>query len=189
MKTLKYINPAKIFFLSLSAIAISSCSSSDDGPVNEEEVITTVTTTLTGGGQTITLTSRDLDGDGPDAPVITVSGNLAANTTYNGSISFLNETVTPADNITSEIAEEGVDHQLFYQLPASLGTFIYTDADLNGKPIGLTFTLTTANAGSGNLSVTLRHQPNKSATGVATGDITNAGGATDAQLTYPVVIN
>jgi hypothetical protein len=34
----------------------------------------------------------------------------------------------------------------------------------------------------------LRHLPNKSAAGVAAGDITNAGGATDAQVTYPIVI-
>jgi hypothetical protein len=30
--------------------------------------------------------------------------------------------------------------------------------------------------------------PNKSASGVATGDITNAGGATDAAITYPIVV-
>lgn len=85
--------------------------------------------------------------------------------------------------------EEGVDHQVFYQLPTALGTFTYTDLDLNGKPIGLTFSLTTGNAGTGNLTVTLRHLPNKSAAGVASGDITNAGGATDASVTYPVTVN
>ncbi|MBC7522834.1 MAG: type 1 periplasmic binding fold superfamily protein, partial [Flavobacterium sp.] len=34
--------------------------------------------------------------------------------------------------------------------------------------------------------VTLRHEPLKSADGVAAGSIVNAGGATDAQVTYPV---
>lgn len=189
MKTLKYINSAKIFFLAMTTIAISSCSDDDNGPINEEEVITTVMTTLIGGGQTITLTSRDLDGDGPNAPVVTVSGNLTANTVYNGEITFLNETVTPADNITAEIEEEGDEHQIFYQIPSVLGSFVYTDLDVNAKPVGLTFTYTTGNAGTGNLTVTLRHEPNKLATGVATGDITNAGGATDAQVIYPIVIN
>jgi hypothetical protein len=37
--------------------------------INQEEVITTVTTTLTAGSQTVTMTSRDLDGDGPNVPV------------------------------------------------------------------------------------------------------------------------
>lgn len=189
MKTLKYINLAKIFFLLLTTIAIASCSSDDDGPVNEEEVITTVTTTLTGGGQVITLTSRDLDGNGPNDPVVTVSGNLVANTVYNGEITFLNEMVTPADNITAEIEEEGDEHQIFYQFPTALGSFVYTDLDVNSKPVGLTFTYTSGNAGSGSLTVTLRHEPNKLAIGVANGDITNAGGATDAQIIYPIVIN
>jgi len=60
---------------------------------------------------------------------------------------------------------------------------------LNGKPIGLTFTLTTGNVGTGNLTVTLRHLPNKSASGVATGDIINAGGATDAYVSFPVTVS
>lgn len=186
---MKYLNPTKSFILLASSLLVMSCSSDNNGPVNEEELITTVTTTLTGGGQVITLTSRDLDGDGPNAPTVSVSGNLAANTTYIGEVSFLNETVTPADNITVEVEAEGEEHQIFYQLPTALGTVVYTDTDVNGKPIGLNFTLTTGNAGTGNLTVILRHLPNKSAAGVATGDITNAGGATDAFVTYPLTVN
>ena len=206
---MKYLNPTKTFLLSATAMFLVSCSNDDNGPVNEEEVITTVTTTLTTvDGQMITLTSkdldgvdgpnapeftatRDLDGDGPNAPVIIPSGNLAANTIYSGAVTFLNETQFPAEDITVEVEEEGVDHQVFYQLPAGLGTITYTDTDLdlNGKPIGLTFTLTTGNAGPGDLKVTLIHLPNKSAEGVATGDITNAGGATDADVSFPVNIS
>jgi hypothetical protein len=188
MKTFKFTNK---LFLSLFAVALISCNDDDTpAPVNEEEVITTVRTTLVGGGQTITLLSRDLDGgDGPNPPVVTVSGNLTAGTTYTGSVAFLNETVNPADDITIEVEEEGVDHQIFYQAPVSIGTFTYTDTDANGKPIGLDFTLVTASAASGNLTVTLRHLPNKSAAGVSTGNIANAGGSTDAQVIYPLVVN
>ena len=187
MKTLNNLNKTKIFFLAIAAVSITSCNNDDD-PVNEEEVITTVTTTLTNGATTITLTSRDLDGDGPNDPLVTVSGNLTANTVYNGETTFLNELDTPAEDITVEVEEEGEEHQVFYQIPSALGTIGYTDFDLNAKPVGLTFTYTTGNAGTGNLTVTLRHLPNKSAAGVAAGDITNAGGATDAQVTYPIVI-
>ena len=187
MKTLNNLNKTKIFFLAIAAVSITSCNNDDD-PVNEEEVITTVTTTLTNGATTITLTSRDLDGDGPNDPLVTVSGNLTANTVYNGETTFLNELDTPAEDITVEVEEEGEEHQVFYQIPSALGTFGYTDFDLNAKPVGLTFTYTTGNAGTGNLTVTLRHLPNKSAAGVAAGNITNAGGATDAQVTYPIVI-
>ncbi len=185
MKNLKLIAISLI-----GCISLQSCNNDDkvDEPVNEEEVITTVTTKLTNGTNVITLTSRDLDGDGPNVPVITVSGNLLANTTYSGTVTFLNETVTPAEDITEEIEEEGVDHQLFFQAPSTLGTFTYNDADTNGKPIGLAFTLVTANPTSANLTVTLRHLPNKTAQGVATGNIANAGGATDAEITYPVIV-
>ena len=168
---------------------IHSCTNDTSNPVNEEEVITTVSLTLTGGGQVIALTSRDLDGDGPNPPAVTASGNLAPNITYTGAVAFLNETQSPAGDITLEVAEEGADHQVFYQLAAGLGTITYTDLDLNGKPIGLTFNLTTGNVGVGNLTVTLRHLPNKSALGVTTGDITNAGGATDADVSFPVNIS
>ena len=134
---MKNLKTTKILFLALVAISISSCNKDDNpAPVNEEEVITTVITKLTFGNQIITLTSRDLDGDGPNAPIVTTSGNLAANTTYTGTVTFLNETVTPASNITEEVLAEGVDHQLFFQAPTSLGTFSYSDLDANGKPIG-----------------------------------------------------
>lgn len=181
---------SKILALALLTLfTFSSCNNDDPEAVNEEEVITTVTTTLTAGNSVITLTSRDLDGDGPNAPVVTASGDLKINTTYNGTTTFLNETVKPADDITAEVKEEGEDHQLFYQAPAAVGTFTYLDADKNGKPIGLTFTLKTgATATTGNITVVLRHLPAKSATGVATGDITNAGGATDASVTFPVKV-
>lgn len=173
----------------LTVFSFSSCNNNDPEVVNEEEVITTVTTTLTAGGSVITLTSRDLDGDGPKAPVVTASGDLKINTTYNGATIFLNETVTPAKDITAEVKEEGGDHQLFYQAPAAVGTFTYGDADKNGKPIGLIFTLKTGpTATMGNIAVVLRHQPAKSASGVASGDITNAGGATDASVTFSVKV-
>lgn len=184
MKNLKLIA-----LLVIPAIFSTSCSN-DDTPVNEEEVITTVRTTLTGGGQVITLTSRDLDGDGPNAPVVTVSGNLVAGTTYTGSTEFLNELEDPAEDITVEVEEEGADHQIFYQLPSSIGTVTYTDTDANGRPIGLNFTLVAGTSGTtGTLTVTLRHLPNKTATGVAAGDITNAGGNTDAAVTFSVAVN
>lgn len=178
-----------IAFFVIPTLFSTSCSN-DDAPVNEEEVITTVTTTLSGGGQIITLTSRDLDGDGPNAPVVSVSGNLVAGRTYSGSTTFLNELENPAEDITGEVEEEGTDHQVFYQLPSSIGTVTYSDTDTNGRPVGLNFTLVAGTAGStGTLTVTLRHLPNKTASGVSSGNITNAGGNTDAAVTFSLAVN
>lgn len=189
MKNLKLIA-----LVLIPALFATSCNNDDDNTtaVNEEEVITTVTTTLIGGGQTIILTSRDLDDDGPNAPVVTVSGDLVAGTTYQGSTTFLNELANPAEDITEEVEEEGADHQVFYQLAASLGTVTYdaNNVDENGNPIGLAFTLVAGTSGSsGTLTVTLRHEPNKTAANVNTGDITNAAGNTDAEVSFPIVVN
>ena len=188
MKTLK-----NTLFLLLATIVLSACSSDDDNPdpVNEEEVITTLTATLTpvGGGTTIILKSQDLDGDGPDAPVISPSLPLAINTTYNASLELLNETESPAESINGEIEEEDDEHQFFYQASNDIATFSYADFDGNGNPVGLEFTVTTdETAGSGNITITLRHEPSKDASGVSDGDITNAGGETDIQVVFPVIL-
>lgn len=184
---MKNLNIAALTLVSLFSLA--SCNNDDPIAVNEEELITTITTTLVADNQTVTLKSKDLDGDGPNKPVVTVSGNLLVNTTYTGSTTFLNESVSPVDDITVEVKEEGDEHQLFYQVQTAVGAFTYTDADANGKPIGLAFTLRTgASAATGDIVVTLRHEPLKSGDGVAAGSIVNAGGATDAQVTYPVVL-
>jgi hypothetical protein len=171
----------------ITIITFSSCSSDDTATlVNEEEVISTVTATFTpqGGGTPIVLTSRDLDGDGPDAPVVTVSGNFAAGAAYNGTVTFLNELETPAGNITEEVFEEGHEHQIFFT-QAGLGTFAYADTDVNGNPIGLSFTYTaTPNTATGNLTIRLIHEANKDAEGVSQGIITNAGGSTDAEVVF-----
>ena len=96
-----------------------SCSDDDDAPeqINEEEVITTMTVTLVNhqnGNDVVTMQTQDLDGDGPNAPVITVSGPLTAGTSYSGSIVWLNEMEDPAENITEEIVEEQDEHQVFF---------------------------------------------------------------------------
>ena len=176
----------------VTIVSFTACSDDDSAttPVNEEEVLTTITATFTpaAGGTPVILMSRDLDGDGPAAPVVTVTGSFAVGTDYNGTVTFLNETTTPATNTTLEIEEEGADHQLFFQ-QSGLGTFAYADQDANGHPIGLNFTYKAAAAPTaGNLTITLRHLPNKAGTNVAAGDIANAGGGTDAEVTFAVTV-
>lgn len=190
MKTLKYLS-----LLFISTLTLAACSSDDDPEaVNEEELITTVTAVYTpvGGGDAITLQYKDLDGEGANAPVITVSGSFQTNTTYNGSVTFLNETTNPADNITLEILEEGDEHQLFYLTTGTLNSFSYSNNtenfDSNGLPIGLQSVFTTTNSATGTLTIVLRHEPNKEGANVSSGNITNAGGSTDASVTFSIVV-
>lgn len=171
------------------ALFMNSCSNDDDTtvPVNEEEVITTLLLTLVpdGGGATVTMQSRDLDGDGPNAPTVEVSGNLQASTTYTGVVLLTNETETPADNITLEVIEEADEHQMFYLPSGSLNiTVAYLDTDGNGDPLGVSFTFTTGDASNGNLNAVLRHEPNKPNDGT----LADAGGETDIDVTFPVTV-
>jgi hypothetical protein len=184
MRNLKFLSTA-IF----ATLLFAACSSDDDNtpePVNEEEVITTMIVSLqpAGGGTTVTLTTRDTDGDGPTAPVVTVSGPLAAGVTYNGSITLSNETEDPAEDITAEVEEEDTDHQFFYTIAGGLDvTTTYTNFDSNNNPLGTQFALTTGAASSGNITFTLRHEPTKPNTGLA-----DAGGETDIAATFDLMV-
>lgn len=183
MKTIKILS-----LLLLGGVFLMSCSSDDNNPepVNEEELITTMTVTLTpqGGGTAITLESRDLDGDGPNAPEITVSGNLSANTSYDGVIVLLNETETPAEDITAEVAQEAEEHQFIFSTTGAILAVDYSDADSNGNPVGIVFTMETGDAGAGTITITLRHEPTKPNDGTLAG----AGGETDIAQTFNVTV-
>jgi len=105
---------------------------------------------------------------------------------YSGSLELKNESESPAEDITAEIAEEDDEHQFFFESSITGLSVAYDDQDGDGNPIGLMSTLTTGSAASGNLIITLKHEPMKSATGVSSGDITNAGGETDIAVTLPI---
>jgi len=171
---------------------VSGCKKDDDHDHNhnEEELITTLiaTFTPTGGGSPVVYCFKDVDGDGGNAPIV-VNDTLAANASYNLSLLLLNESITPADTISNEVLDEGDEHQFFFGVQSGLELSVsYNDTDVNGKPIGLSNTAATVNASSGNLTITLRHQPDKGAANVAAGDITNAGGETDVEVQFDVVI-
>jgi hypothetical protein len=172
--------------LLIFTILFSACEKTPIIP-NEEEVITTLHYNLSpiGGGTPVLLTFQDLDGDGGNAPTIT-SGTLELNKTYTGTIVLLNETINPVDSISLEVAEEDADHQFFFESTVGGLSVQYTDMDDDGNPLGLSNTLTTTTAGSGTLKITLRHEPNKFSTGVSAGDISNAGGETDIEVSFNI---
>ena len=97
-----------------------------------------------------------------------------------------NQSLTPAENIGEEVAEEDDEHQFFFQSTVAGLTVEYGDNDDNGNPLGLLTTVSTGVAGTGTLTVTLRHEPDKNAAGVSDGSIDNAGGETDIEVTFPI---
>ena len=185
MKTMKTMKRCSIF--ALLAIAMIGCSDDDAAPlpINEEEVITTVILTLTPeSGEPVILTAIDPDAEGPLEIETTVSGSFSQNTQYEGAVRFLNETETPAEEITDEVIEEADEHQVFYTVGEGLNiTTEYQDSDSNGNPLGVSITLETGEASSGSLTVTLRHEPVKPNDG-----LDSAGGETDVTTTFDVSI-
>lgn len=147
--------------------------------INEEELITTLMLTfeneLTGDIDTVAF--RDLDGAGGNAPTEFDTLRLTPGATFHVHSYLLNESVSPADDITLEVEDEAVDHQMFYTVEGADITFTYDDTDANGAPIGLHMMAETGVAGNGSVTVTLKHQP-----GIKDGNITT--GETDVEVTF-----
>lgn len=157
----------------------------DPKPDDENEQITTVTYLLTpaagSSAPTATVTWRDTDGTGGNAPTIGAL-NLKPNTTYTGALTLLDETKNPMVVTSDEIAKEKDEHIFFFvPTPASLLAVTRTDKDSKNLEVGLATRLVTNAAGTGTLVVTLRHQP-----GVKDG--TFAPGDTDVEVTFPVTV-
>jgi hypothetical protein len=172
--------------LPILALALYSCEPVDPTNPNEEELITTFTVDLVGSTSSATLSYVDMDGDGGSAPVISVD-SLESNTVYTGTLTLLNEIETPAEDITAEVFDEADEHQFFFSSTGE-SIFTYNDQDSDGNPVGLAFELTTGSIGSEDYTITLRHEPVKTAAGVSDGDITNAGGETDIEVVFEIVI-
>ena len=178
-----------------------------NGGDNEGEVITTVALSFTpqGGGDALEFTWSDPENDG--SPVIDDIVLSDAND-YDVTVSFLNELVSPAEDITVEVADESDQHQVFLtgdgvEGPATgdnagaVVTHAYADEDANGLPVGLANAFTTAAVGSASLIVTLRHLPLENGSAVkvaglaeevASGGFSSIGGEIDAQVTFPIEV-
>ncbi len=179
---------------------------------NEEtEVITTVTLTFTSeGGETVTASFQDLDGDG-GASGTSEPITLAADTTYTMTLEFVNELEDPAEDITAEIEEEAEEHfVLVYgdvDGPASAGgnllAHAYADVESDyaenavgdDLPVGLSNTITTNAAGMGELSVMLRHLPQINDEPQKTADLpmvfqggSDIAGDVDVDVTFDVTV-
>ena len=178
--------------LSIFTLFLTACSDDDDPIIpNEEEVITDLVYVLTPDDNSgiVTMTFSDPDGDGADPATITVSDSLRTGVTYAGVLSLTNSSdPTDPDDITTEIREENVEHQFFFIAGGGLNAQVtYADEDDNGDPLGLLTELSAQGASEGTLRIVLRHEPDKAA-GATIGDPSSAGGETDIEVTFPVVI-
>jgi hypothetical protein len=178
-----------ILLLTCTITAFFSCKDKDPVLENPEELITTLVLTFNphGGGTPVLFQFQDLDGPGGNPPQIT-AGALTAQTMYHAAVYALNASVSPAIDVTAEILDEAEDHQFFFIVSGVQITHTYDDQDINGNPIGIINTFVTGDPANGTLAVVLRHEPDKFAAGVKDGNIANAGGETDIEVVFPLVI-
>ncbi len=190
---MKYLS---FILVAVTIFALSSCDKEkneviEEPHVHEEEVITTVRLVITNNaGFNKTFSYKVDNGFNSSSPATPVIDDvvLDANTTYNVDVQVWNESETPAEDITEEVKEEGADHLFLLESSPSTGAgsigFSNGSKDANGDALNQTLDFTTGDAGTGQLTVTLKHEPtDKSAT-----DPPGAGGETDAQAIFPVTI-
>jgi hypothetical protein len=184
-----YLYPVAVLAV-LFTLTFSACQK-DPHDHNDEEVITSLVYTLTPisgmGTSVVTFTFSDEDGDGGDAPVIT-NGVLTQNTLYSGVITLFNESVKPSEAVHTEIEAEDEEHQFFFEDNLSQMTIMYKDQDGDGNPLGLKTEVETMGAEQGELTIILKHEPNKSATGISIGNSGVAGGETDIEVKFNVSV-
>ena len=171
-----------------AALFMNSCKKDTIDP-NESELITTVrlklTNTFSSSINPLVYEFKDLDGEGGAAPVKFDDIVLQKNIPYICEVTVLNESVSPADDITKEIKAEANDHQ-FYFVPSSsnLLTVSNYDTDAQGLPLGLSsFWVTGLNPGTGTLRLVLKHKPGTK----AANDLINKGD-TDIELNFKLII-
>jgi len=181
---------SKMAFLALVfvSIVVVSCKKEDNHDHgSDQEQITTATITFSlPGGVTATASWRDIDGAGGNSPVIDtlVLNPITTPLNYTATISFLDESKTPALNVTEEVQEKSDEHLLVLQPSANLNWLIVTnDKDKNGKDLGLNQTVTVAGSGNGTLRVVLKHEPDKNASNPLN------TGETDLDIIIPVRVN
>jgi hypothetical protein len=180
---------------------LASCESEDPVIENDEEVITDVTlrfTELDDSGNNVgapfDFVASDPQGIELGSPSIETV-NLTRGKTYRMEILLYNSIAD--EDITEEVQEESDEHQFYFLGTAFVGSPIltYTYDDLNGESLGLNGQVIVAQSpgfNNANMRVVLRHDLDKSFPGADDPNFENfiqAGGETDLDITFPLVVN
>ncbi len=112
---------------------------------------------------------------------------LTAGRTYTGIIEAQNDLKTPIIDLTQDYKRLQDEHQFFYTPTVGISnrvTFILTDKDSKGLPIGLNYTVSVSAGGvvSGNLNVILGHYDDVKKDGITRSP------ESDIDITFPVAV-
>jgi hypothetical protein len=181
----------KFLFIAITAVLMAfSCKKDKIDPVdnpptqNEEELITTMKLTFidsSGIDPTKEFYFKDADGPGGNPPSQFDTIRIEPNKTYWVSLELFNESVSPAENITSEVLAEAIEH-LFCFTSNMSGNLSIVRTDSDGTyEIGLASKWETTSASNGSVVIKLKHQP-----GIKNGSCDV--GETDIELSFVVEI-
>ncbi|MEP1086212.1 hypothetical protein [Algoriphagus sp.] len=199
---MKTTNKLYLIALALVSFSFASCDSDDPVPENDGELITDVTLTFqeldaSGNpvGTAFDFTASDSEGIEVGTTPTIETVQLTKGKTYQMTIDVLNS--IEGEDITEEIREEADEHQ-FYFLGSALTsspfmTYVYDDE--GSELIGLKGIVTVQlNPGvnNANMRVILRHDLDKNYPGADNPnfqDFAMAGGESDLDITFPVVVS
>ncbi len=198
MKNLKKVS---LYLLALVTFGFTACQSEDPTKENDGEVITDVTLKFQELNASNALVGSVLSFKASDPQGIEVgktptiqSISLDKGKKYQMTIEVTNSIAS--EDITQEILTEAAAHQFYFLGPVfDSNIFSIQYADAGGIALGLKNTVTVSSStGTNNSSmrVVLRHDLNKSFAGANNPNFSNfvqAGGETDLDLTFPVILN
>ena len=198
MKNLKKVS---LYLLALVAFGFASCESEDPEKENDGEVITDVTLKFQELNASNALVGSVFSFKASDPQGIEVgktptiqSISLAKGKKYQMTIEVTN--AIKGEDITQEILTEAAAHQFFFLGQVFDSSFFSIQyADAGGIALGLKTTVTVSSStgtNNSNMRVVLRHELNKSFPGASNPNFANfaqAGGETDLDLTFPVILN
>lgn len=198
---MKNLKKASLYLLAVLAFGFASCESEDPEKENDGEVITDVTLKFQELNASNALVGAVLSFKASDPQGIEVGKtptiqpvSLTKGKKYLMTIEVTNE--IEKEDITEEILEEAAEHQFFFLGPVfDSNIFTIQYADAGGIALGLRNNVTVSSStGTNNSSmrVVLRHALNKSFAGASNPNFANfaqAGGETDLDITFPVILN
>jgi len=200
MELIKFFRFSIFALAALTFVACEDDDDDDDPPqdTNEEELITDLNISFINQttDDTVTFSFSDPDGPGGNAPTID-DIELEDGFDYDAFITVADASdPDDVEDITEEIEEEDDEHQFFFIRENGAEdavdiSYDPNDVDDDGNPIGLLSFWETIQptTGSEQVRIVLRHEPDKDAAGVADGDITNAAGETDIDVTFNFIVN
>lgn len=191
-----------VYTMALLALSFTACESDDPVIENDGEVITDVILNFqeldaTGNlvGAVTTFSASDPQGIEVGATPTIDDVTLTKGKTYQLNIEVRNSIEN--EDITEEILEEADEHQFFFLGTAFVGSPVltYQYDDLSGELIGVQGIVTVAASpgfNTANMRIVLRHDLDKNFPGATNPSFENfvqAGGESDLDITFPLILN